>query len=313
MPLFVLAVLAAGVGILGMARLARGHDLLPPRTVGRRHRSQWLDPRWATAALAAGLLVLVVTRWPAVALLAAALVVTGPRLAGGGARERRAVAKLEALAVWTETLRDIAKTASGLEAAIPRTLPSVPDLLERPVRHLTYRLSGYVPLPEALSLFADDVDDPGADMVVAALSLNARQRAGSLVRVLSTLARTTRAELDMRRTILHERNAVRRQAKQVAALALLLVVAQAVLSPQFVAPYGTGVGQVVLTVLAAAYLGLVLRLRALAEPEPEPRFLTTTDRVRPAASSPPRPTVAAMPTATGSHSGTPSAASGGHP
>lgn len=301
MVLFVLAVTGALVGLLGCVRLAHGLTLVPlpvlrrdsfvrgrpaggPSSVGVS-----VGTRGVAAAVLVAAVVMVLTRWPAAALASGALVVTWRQLSGGGARERASVAKVEAIAMWTESLRDTAQGAAGLEAAIPATQQAAPVSLQRPLRALIYRLSARVPLPEALALFADEVDDPGADVVVAALSLNARQRGGSLSRVLSTLAANTRVELEMRRRVLHERNAVRRTAQQVGGLLVLFVVGQAILVPGWVAPYGTWLGQVVLGALAAAYVGLLVWLRRLAEPEPQPRFLTTADQVTEVASYKPRP------------------------
>jgi tight adherence protein B len=292
MLLFVLVVAAFGVGVIGCVRLARGWELCPAgvRAWAARasRRRGFGGGRLLGLAVVVTVLVLAVTRWPVAAVLAGALVALWPRLAGGGAVERRAVAKIEAVAAWTESLRDTAAAASGLEYAIPATLDSAPPLLERPLRALTYRLAARVPLPQALTLFAEEVDDAAADIVVAALSLNARQRAGGLSRVLTALAANTRAELEIRRKVLLERNAVRRQSQQVAVLGLLLAVGQAVLAPDWFAPYGTPVGQGVLAVLVGAYLALAVRLRRLADPEPQPRFLGRADAVLEMASFGPR-------------------------
>ena len=89
-------------------------------------------------------------------------------------------------------------------------------MLRAPLRDLAARLDGRVPLPEALARFADDVDDPAADLVVAALTLNARQRAGGLDRILTSLAASSRAELEMRRKVELERRGLRRQAQRIA-------------------------------------------------------------------------------------------------
>jgi len=298
MALFVVAVTGVLVGVLGCVRLARGLDLVPRPIPGNRFGGGHsrgpsmglpVGGRDAAAAVLVGVVVMVVTRWPAAAVASGALVVTWRQLSGGGAAERASVAKVEAIAMWTESLRDTAQGASGLESAIPATMHAAPLSLQRPLRALVYRLSARVPLPEALALFADEVDDPGADVVVAALSLNARQRGGSLSRVLSTLAANTRVELEMRRRVLHERNAVRRTAQQVGGLLVLFVVGQAMLVPNWVAPYGTWLGQLVLGALSAAYVGLLVWLRRLAEPEPQPRFLTSADKVTEVASYKPRP------------------------
>lgn len=293
MAAFMLLTALSATGLVAGWRLATGQAWLPARPVSvARGRARTVQITPTVIALAVGLGVLLVTRWPVAGALAAVVVVMWPQMSGGAARERASVTRIEAIAAWTESLRDTNQAASGLEYAIPSTLASAPPSLQTPLRHLNFRLSARVPLPEALALFAEDVDDAGADLVVAALALNARQRAGSLSRVLTTLAANTRTELELRRRVMKERDGVRRQAQQVAFLGLALAAGQAVLVPAWVAPYGTPVGQVVLAALAAAYVGLLFRLRKLAEPEAQPRFLVGPDEVIEAASYKPRTVVA---------------------
>ena len=233
--------------------------------------------RSITIALIVGVVVGILTRWPVAGLMAVAVVILWPKLARSGAIEKHSVAKIEAIANWTESLRDAAAAESGLEQALPATLDGAPALLRRPLRNLVNALDLRTPLPVALAHFADEVDDRGADKVVIALSLTAQQRAGSLKRVLTTLASNTRAELEMRRRVLTERNGVRRQSNQVALGLLALAGLQAVFLRGWVEPYSTVYGQMVLAVLAAVYVGLLVRLQRLAEPEPHPRFLSGAD------------------------------------
>lgn len=239
--------------------------------------------RAVMVALLAGAGVAVLTRWPVAGVLAAAVVLMWPRLARAGAVEKASVAKVEAIASWTESLRDAAASESALEAALPATVDGAPPLLARPLRNLVNRLELRHPLPTVLARFADEIDDPGADMVVAALVLNAQQRAGSLKRVLTTLAANTRSELEMRRRVLNERNGVRRQSTQVALGILALAGAQAVFLRDWVAPYDTLLGQLILAALAGTYLLLLVRLQRLAAPEAHPRFLSDVDALAQAA------------------------------
>ena len=58
------------------------------------------------------------------------------------------------------------------------------------------------PLPDALQQFADELDDPSADLVVAALILNSRLRGPGLRDVLGALAVSAREELDMRQRVM---------------------------------------------------------------------------------------------------------------
>jgi tight adherence protein B len=269
---FVLAVAAAALGALAIVRLARGQTALPKIEV-----TLALDgtkSRQVGVAVVVGLAVMLVTRWPLTGVAAAALVILWPRLFGGGAAGRRQLDKIEALAAWTESLRDTATAAAGLEQAIPATVEAAHPLLRAPVRELAARLDGRVPLPEALARFADDVDDPAADMVVAALSLNARQRAGGLGRILTSLAASSRAELEMRRKVEHERRALRRQAQRIALAVTGFIALQAMFARGWVEPYSSPLGQLVLAILAATFLGSYVRMRSLSTTEAEPRFLT---------------------------------------
>lgn len=276
MSLFLGCVLLACLGVFGVIRAVQGKNLLPT-LVTRRARTATQNKQQAravTIALIVGVVVGVLTRWPIAGLMAVAVVLLWPKLARSGAIEKASVAKIEAIANWTESLRDAAASESGLEQALPATLEGAPSILRRPLRNMINAIDVRTPLPIALANFADEVDDRGADKVVIALSLTAEQRAGSLKRVLTTLASNTRAELEMRRKVLTERNGVRRQANQVALGILALAGLQAVFLRGWVEPYDTLPGQIILGVLAAVYVALLVRLQRLAAPEAHPRFLS---------------------------------------
>jgi Flp pilus assembly protein TadB len=112
--------------------------------------------------------------------------------------------------------------------------------------------------------FADDLDDPSADLIVAALVLNARLRGPGLREVLSALADSAREELDVRRKVAAERRSTRRSVQVVVAITLLVAAALILFNPAYVAPYTSFIGQFV--------LGLVW-LRKLAKIEVPERFL----------------------------------------
>jgi tight adherence protein B len=239
MTLFVACVLAACLGIIGIIRTARGKSLLPARVAATRHTMADREgtARQVTIALIVGVVVWALTRWPVAGAMAVAVVLLWPKLARSGAIEKRSVAKIEAIANWTESLRDAAASESGLAQALPATMDGAPALLRRPLRNLIDAIDLRTPLPIALADFADEVDDRGADKVVIALSLTAQQQSGNLKRVLTTLAANTRAELEMRRKVLTERNGVRRQSNQVAIGLLALAGLQAVFLRGWVEPY----------------------------------------------------------------------------
>lgn len=220
-----------------------------------------------------GLLVLVVTRWPVAAVAIGLLVAYWDRIAGGGGEEKLAILRLEALAVWTESLRDTIAGAVGLEQAIPSSVEATPAVLRPPLNLLVDRLRIREPLPDALLSFAEDLDDPSADTVVAALVLNARLRGPGLRDVLTALAVSTREELDMRRRVEASRRSVRRSVRLILAIVLSVAGAMVLLNRDYVQSYDGVLGQCVLVLVCLLFLSGLLWLRRLARPSQVERIL----------------------------------------
>jgi len=124
--------------------------------------------------------------------------------------------------------------------------------------------------------FADDLDDPSADLIVAALVLNARLRGPGLREVLSALADSAREELDVRRKVAAERRSTRRSVQVVVAVTLIMAAGLVLFNPTYMAPYTSFIGQVVLLVVIALYALGLLWLRRLAKIEVPERFLITS-------------------------------------
>lgn len=281
-PDVLLAIVAgavAGGGLLLLVVALRG---LPPRTKPARGRSRedlvrTLTTRTALAVIT-GFLVLVLTRWPIAAAGTGVLVLAWDGLAGGAAEERRGMARLEGLAGWTESLRDTIAGAVGLEQAIPASQRAAAPALQQPLRDLVDRLHTRVPMPEALRRFADDIDDPSADLVIAALILNAKLRGPGLRDMLSALATSARAELDMRRRVEADRRATRRSVRIVVAVSVGTALALAVFNHSYVEPYDDFLGQLVLCLVVALYGAAFLWLRRLSRYELPSRFLSEPRR-----------------------------------
>ncbi|POM27252.1 hypothetical protein BTM25_16630 [Actinomadura rubteroloni] len=264
----------AGGGILLLVASLRGMPVRrgPDRARRREEMIRTLTTRTAVAVLA-GAAVLVVTRWPMAAIGTGVLVLAWNGLAGGAAEERRGMARLEGLAAWSESLRDTIAGAVGLEQAIPASLRAAAPALQRPLRDLVDRLHTRVPMPEALRRFADDLDDPSADLVVAALILNAKLRGPGLRDMLGALATSARAELDMRRRVEADRRSTRRSVRIVVGVSVGTAIALAVFNHSYVEPYDDFLGQLVLCVVIGLYALGFLWLRRLARHELPDRFL----------------------------------------
>jgi Flp pilus assembly protein TadB len=263
--LAVLLGLAGGGAVVLLILSLRG---LPPRPPGRG--PGWLERQArevagvrGVVAVIAGVVVLLATRW-VVGGIGVFLLVIGWRSLGGAAGERRAMARLEALATWTESLRDTIAGAVGLEQAIPASSRVAGPLLQAPLAQLVNRLHTRVPMPEALHRFADDLDDPGADLIIAALIINARLRGPGLRDLLGALAASAREELDMRRKVNAERRSTRRSAQIVTGISVSLALLLALFNPGYVQGYNGVVGQLVLAVVVGLYAAGFLWMRRLA-------------------------------------------------
>jgi Flp pilus assembly protein TadB len=230
------------------------------------------------AGIGVGLVVLVVTRWLVLAVALGLLAALADRFFGGTGEERRAIERLDALATWTEALRDTIAGAVGLEQAIPATAVNAAPAIKPGLNLLVDRLRIREPLPSALMRFADDLNDPSADLIVAALVLNARLRGPGLREVLSALADSAREELDVRRKVAAERRSTRRSVQVVVAVTLIMAAGLVLFNPVYMAPYKTFIGQFVLFIVIVLYALGLMWLRKLAKIEVPERFLVGGDR-----------------------------------
>ena len=224
-------------------------------------------------SIGAGLALLVLTRWPVLAIAGGLLAFFAPTLIGGSAHEKRAIARLEALAAWTESLRDTIAGAVGLEQAIPATAYAASPAIQRELSTLADRLRVRTPLPIALQRFADDLDDAGADLIVAALILNSQLRGPGLREVLSSLARSARDELEMRRRVHAGRASTRRSVQIVVGITVVFVLGLVLFNRDYVEPYTPPIGQVVLLVVLLFFAAGFMWMRRLSAFELPERFL----------------------------------------
>jgi Flp pilus assembly protein TadB len=232
-----------------------------------------LAPRAGVAAVV-GVLVVAVTGWvlPAVVTGAIAWWVTGLVLD----RDRRGAGELErveALATWTEQLRDVLMAGDQPVGAIQATVATAPEPVRPQVRALAARL-GRHPEQVVLRQFADELDDPTADLVAAGL-LVALTRGGRAEAVLSALASQARQQADRRKLLEAERAPARREVWWVTALMTLQVIAGLLLArSSYLAPYRTATGQLMLCLLLGVFLGLVVYVQRLARFTRPARFLS---------------------------------------
>jgi Flp pilus assembly protein TadB len=281
LPLAITAGTVVGVGLLLLVLSIVG---LPRREATGRGGRGRLDLQRSTVKLAigvgVGLVTLVITRWIVLAVALGLLAVLWDQIFGGVQSERRAIAKLDGLAAWTESLRDTIAGAVGLEQAIPATAVNASPTIRPALNLLVDRLRVREPLPSALLKFSDDLDDSSADLIVAALILNARLRGPGLRDVLGALSDSAREELDLRRRVEGSRRSTRRSVQLVVGITLLVPGILVLFNQDYVEPYTSVEGQLVLAFVVALFgLGIVW-LRRLAGVETPERFLVESRHQR---------------------------------
>jgi Flp pilus assembly protein TadB len=271
-----LAILAGAVVGLGIYVAVLAYVGVPQRPAGkpRRQRASLSERgRRLTYGAVAGLVALLATRWVVAGIGIGLLVAFWNKIAGSSASEKRGIARLEGLAAWTESLRDTIAGAIGLEQAIPATAVNAAAPIRPSLNLMVDRLRIREPLPAALTAFAEDLDDSSADVICAALLLNARLRGPGLRDVLTALAQSTREELDMRRRIEASRKSIRRSVKLVLLIVLTMMGGLSVFNRTYVEPYNSVLGQLMLLIIAALFSLGVLWLRSLAAESKAERFL----------------------------------------
>jgi tight adherence protein B len=242
-----------GVGVWLATTAVRGVRVLPraaglvPDAVQAERATVWLS-----ASLLAGVMVGLVTGWPVAGVGAFAGVLFGPAVLGGTADRRREVEVAEAVATWTDMIRDTMAGAAGLEEALVQTAVVAPDPIRPQLDTFSYRLRHHT-LDEALTGLAADLCHPSADLVVAALAAAGRLEARDLGSLLARLAEAIRGDVRMRARVEVGRARIRTSARIAVATTMTTVVFLYVFARHLLEPYDTLAGQAWLLVVAAVF------------------------------------------------------------
>ncbi len=273
----VIAAIVAGVA-LSFGALLIVSALLPARVEAEPVVKMRIDIRRlgsrALVAVMVAVVVLAATRWVLPALVCGAMGwwVTG-LIADRDRRGHGELERVEALATWTEQLRDVLMAGDQPIGAIQATVATCPEPVRPQVRALASRL-GRQPEQVVLRQFADELDDPTADLIAAGL-LVALTKGGRAERVLSSLAQQARHQAERRRLLEAEREPARREVWWVTGMMTAQLIGGLVFArSSYLAPYRTLAGQVVLCALLGAFLALIVYVQRLSRFTRPARFLS---------------------------------------
>lgn len=263
----------AGLGILVLCAGALGRRVIGRRPAhrGARRAADHVALR-SVLAVGAGGVATIATRWPVLGVAAAIAGFWLPSLWFARGQTRREIERVEAIAMWTEQLRDVLGGASGLHSALIVTAGLSPLAIRPETERLAARIE-YTRTSAALREFADEVHHPVADFVVAALVVATDKEARNLAALLGRLAETAREEARLRTKVWVSRARIRTSLRVIAMVIPAMVGAVMLVDRHYLDPYNSAGGQLALAitlgVFAAAY-ALMSRTGRIRLPE---RFL----------------------------------------
>lgn len=275
----------AAAGVLLIVAGLRGrpaHTVTPSRLsalLAVRHDRKRVG--WLVVAVLSGLAVGAVTGWVVAAILTVLAVVGLPQILGSNVDPQRQLERIEAIAGWTEMLRDTLVAAAGLEQAILATAPACPVAIEEEITELAVRLDRGERLAASLRHLADQLRDPTADLVISALVLAAEHQARQLADLLGELAGEAREQASMRMRVEAGRARTRTSVRVIVITTLSFAIGLLLLNRGYLAPYDSAFGQIMLLLVGALFATAFAWLARIARHRTQDRFLTELATIRP--------------------------------
>jgi hypothetical protein len=229
-------------------------------------------------ALGVGCAVVVgaITRWPVAALIAGTAGFMAPTVLGGGAARQARLERTEAIATWAEMLRDTMAGAGGLEQSIIASAAVAPPAIRTEVLRLAARLERERLAP-SLRQFADEVDHPSGDLVVAALILAADKSPRRLGDLLGRLATAARAHVNMQLRVASGRARTQTAVRVITIFTTLFAIGLLIFNRDYLEPYDSPFGQLVLAIVGLLFGTAFVWLARAFRPTEDERFLRTED------------------------------------
>ncbi|WP_130866537.1 type II secretion system F family protein [Acidipropionibacterium timonense] len=221
--------------------------------------------------LCLGIVGSVFTGWVVLVVLVPVLLAVLPALLANPPDKDLVV--LAALERWVRLLCGSASTGKSVLDAIRATRAQAPDDLAGPLEALVIRLDSRWQPRDALVRFADDLDSPDADQVVAAIILAAELGGTGATSTLLALASSMQDRLRAHREIATERAKPRIVVRQVTVIVGVVLVVALAVGRDYFHPYATGPGQVLLCAYCAMYVGALWVLDRRSRPRSRERIL----------------------------------------
>ena len=239
---------AFGLGLFGVLLTAKRIN----ETAGKSHfsiievKTKLLNSMQFLGGPAIAVVAYLVTGWLLVSVVTGLVVSAVPALKSKQRLRRDERGLADAIATWTEQLRDTLAGAHGLEQAIVATSLHAPLAISSAVGRLSAQIQ-YGKLSDGLRRFADDVDHPISDFVSAALITATEYQARDLAQLLGHLAQCARDEGRMRTRIWVGRARTRSSVRIISVVVISFVSGLIVFNREYLSVYSSFDGQVILS------------------------------------------------------------------
>ncbi|MEK7411464.1 MAG: hypothetical protein AAB327_08815 [Actinomycetota bacterium] len=219
-----------------------------------------------------GIGIFLVTGWIIVGFVACVVVGLVPGIGAPPAYRRDEQVLVEAIATWTEQLRDTLAGSHGLEQVIIATAPHAPLAIAPAVERLSVFIS-YGSLSDGLRRFAEDIDHPTSDFVAAALVTAAQHQAREIGLLLGHLAQCARDEGRMRTRVWVGRARTRSALRIITSVIALFVGGLFLFNREYLEPYSSVSGQIILGVILVGFAIALFMMHNMSQIETPERFI----------------------------------------
>jgi hypothetical protein len=220
-----------------------------------------------------GVLAFAFTGWPALGIATALGLAVTPGVGRRPTARRDERELVEAIATWTEQIRDTLAGAHGLQEAIFAASQRAPVAIQDAVLRLTAYMA-YGKLEDGLRRFSADVNHPIADFVVAALSTAERFQAREINQLLSHVAQSARDESRMRSRVWVSRARTRSAIRIIAVVVVVFTAGLVIFNRRYLEPYSSIEGQIVLGLVLVAFAASLVLMHRMATIDLPERFIT---------------------------------------
>ena len=166
-----------------------------------------------------------------------------------------------------------ASTGKSVIDAIRATRRQAPELLIEPLTRVVARLDSRWDTRSALQGLADDLDSADADQVIAAIMMATERGGTGATGTLDALAASLQERIRAAREIRVERAKPRVVVRQVSIIIGVVLAGALILGREYLVPYRTGVGQLLLCCYAGLYLAGLIALSRRSKPRRRARIL----------------------------------------